>query len=254
MTISVLGPIADPHCARLSGEPLVFKVDGDTWEANWGRYDAFGTPAYWVDQTVRHGYGERVMTDTLRSDLVAETVFCLLGGFGVTAEAARDAHAAVRPLVDRLIPPTASELEAVLAEPLPTTGRRYRFPRQRAARIAAAVGDLRRTVPPSDAFALRDYLLTLHGVGPKTAAWIVRNVTGDDRMVIVDIWLQRSLTAAGVFLPAWNPARHYSRFEEAFLQYASYGAVSPAGLDLCIWEQARTFSPTAPLPPTSPSD
>ena len=80
----------------------------------------------------------------------------------------------------------------------------------------------------------------LHGVGPKTAAWIVRNTTGSAQVAIIDIWVARALTSAGVFKPGWRVERHYDRFEEAFLQYAAHGRVAPGALDLCIWEEART--------------
>ena len=91
---------------------------------------------------------------------------------------------------------------------------------------------------------LRDYLLGLNGVGPKTAAWIVRNVTGSTEFAIIDIWLIRALMRIGVFRSEWRVERHYDRFEAAFLQYAAHGNVPPGALDLCIWEQARTVGHT----------
>ena len=72
---------------------------------------------------------------------------------------------------------------------------------------------------------LRDYLRGLNGVGPKTAAWIARNVTGSTEFAIIDIWLIRALMRIGVFRPEWRVERHYDRFEAAFLQYAAHGNV-----------------------------
>ena len=116
--------------------------------------------------------------------------------------------------------------------------------RQRAMRIAGALERIRVDPPPQDPLELRGYLLQLRGVGPKTAAWAVRNVTGSADVAIVDIWLVRALTCVGVFRPEWRVERHYERFEEAFLQYAAHGNVKPAALDLCIWEQARIVGPS----------
>ena len=67
-------------------------VGRDEWEAPWGRFDAFGSAAYWVDQTVRGHYVDRVAALARDADVVSETLFCLLGGFGITAESAQAAH------------------------------------------------------------------------------------------------------------------------------------------------------------------
>ncbi len=241
MTGSVLvDPLADPHCGRDSRDHLHFSVEREDWKVEWGRFDAFGTAAYWVDQTVRGMYANKVAAIARGADVLSETLFCLLGGFGVTAESARSAHRAVRSLLDDQTRPTAEDVEAVLRRPLPDGSGHYRFPRQRAARVASAVAQLQADDPPRDPLLLRDYMLSLDGVGPKTAAWIVRNVTGSTDLAIIDVWLVRALTRIGVFLPEWRVERHYDRYEAAFLQYAAHGNVSPGALDLCIWEQART--------------
>jgi thermostable 8-oxoguanine DNA glycosylase len=104
---------------------------------------------------------------------------------------------------------------------------------------------LRSKPVPTDIEALHRRLLHLPGVGPKTAAWIIRNYTGSDDVAIIDIWLVRALTSNGVFLPQWHVERDYIRYEGAFLSYANQGRVRPAALDLCIWEQARRVGANA---------
>ena len=235
----VLGPVADPHCGRDSDDYLSFSVGREDWRVPWGRFDAFGTAAYWVDQTVRNRYAEKVALLARATDLQSETVFCLLGGYGVTAELARAAHDVVSGVLRTQPEPEPSDIESALRQPLPGGLGRYRFPRQRATRVAEAVRRLRRHPPPDDPLLLREYLLGLNGIGPKTAAWIVRNVTGTPMVAIIDIWLIRALTQNGVFGREWRVNRHYDRFEAAFLQYAAQGRVPPGALDLCIWEQAR---------------
>lgn len=234
-----LGPVADPHCGRDSSDYLCFVVGRDEWEALWGRFDAYGSAAYWVDQTVRGRYVDRVAALARGADVVSETLFCLLGGFGITAELARAAHGVVLGVLEMESEPAAEHIEIALRRPLPGGFGRYRFPRQRAERVADAVMHLRTSPPPGEPSLLREYLLKMNGIGPKTAAWIVRNVTGSAEVAIVDIWLIRALTRAGIFRPEWRVDRHYHRFEEAFLQYAAHGQVPPGALDLCIWEQAR---------------
>ena len=245
MTVNVtLGPVADPHCGRDSSDFLSFSVGRDEWEAPWGRFDAFGSAAYWVDQTVRGHYVDRVAALACGADVVSETLFCLLGGFGITAESARAAHSVVWGVLEADPAPTAERLEDALRRPLPGGLGRYRFPRQRAVRVADAASRLRVSPPPSEPTQLREYLLALNGIGPKTAAWIVRNVSGSAEVAIVDIWLVRALTQVGIFRPEWRVDQHYERFEAAFLQYAAHGRVPPGALDLCIWEQARRVGPS----------
>ena len=236
----LLRAAADPHCDRSSDAYLRFVIGREEWEIQWGPFDAFGSAAYWVDQTVRGRYSDKVAAIANGADLMSETLFCLLGGFGISAESARAAYQAVDGLLADDPEPSAEAVEAVLRRPLPGRAGRYRFPRQRAARVAHAVAQLRAATPPQDPLQLRDYLRGLNGVGPKTAAWIARNVTGSTEFAIIDIWLIRALMRVGVFRPEWRVERHYDRFEAAFLQYAAHGNVSPGALDLCIWEQART--------------
>ena len=237
--VVVLAAVADPHCGRDSDDHLRFSVGRDDWKVQWRRFDAFGTAAYWVDQTRRGRYADRVAALARRADLLSETLFCLLGGFGVTAESAHAAHGVIVELLENHPEPAAEQIERALRSPLPGGFGRYRFPRQRAVRVASAVRHLRVDPPPEDPVLLRQYLLNLHGIGPKTAAWIVRNVTGSTEVAIVDIWLIRALRRSGVFRSEWRVDRHYERFEAAFLQYATQGEVPPGALDLCIWEQAR---------------
>ena len=236
----ILGDTIDPHCQRDSSEWLTFSVASQQWAVQWGRFDAFGSPAYWVNQAIRGKYDERVAVDARGTDLQAETIFCVLGGYGVTAESGRAAFQVVNQLLAHDPYPDADPIEAVLREPLPHGLGRYRFPRQRASRIAGALHYLRDNPPPTAPIDLRDYLLGITGVGPKTAAWIVRNVTGSADLAIIDVWIARALTYVGISRPEWKISQHYTQFEAAFLQYADYGDVQPGVLDLCIWEQART--------------
>ena len=210
----------------------------DTWCAPWGDASTFGTPSYWAEKTSEGDYGAKVKDMAASSDLVTETVFCLLGGYGVPFEIASEAWEVILPLVGTGTPSAGDLLEA-LSKPLPS-GRRYRFPNQRSERIARCLQALSGGHPdPGDIPALKTYLRELPGIGPKTASWIIRNVTASPDVVIVDVWLVRALTAAGISKPDWDVARHYDRYETVLLQYCDAAGLSAAAVDLCIWEKAR---------------
>ncbi len=224
-------------------------VDDGCRHVAWGEFDAIGTPAFWIDQACRLARNLEGEIDQWSSrSTEEELVFCLLGGFGVSAEAAEVAHRAVLPIVKSTPmgqPVDPSELKAVLDSPL-ADGRRYRFPNQRSERIAQAVDLLREMPTAASSLELRAQLLSLPGVGPKTAAWIVRNCKGSDEVAIIDIWLIRAMVRSGVFLEHWTAARHYPSMESAFLQYAEAGGVRASVLDLCIWKVARILFPALP--------
>jgi hypothetical protein len=168
---------------------------------------------------------------------------CVLGGFGMPYEMGLSAYQIVRDegLLSAGNPPPARVVEAVLRRPLLVgdSYRRYRFPRQRANRLVAALAFLRQGLPSSDPIEIRDWLLQAPGVGPKTASWIVRNHYGSDSVAVLDVHVIRSGVAAGVFDPTWRPGKHYGVMEQLFLAWADYGHVSAADLDAVIWaEQA----------------
>lgn len=244
MTEVLLPSVRDPHCGRASTDAIEISAGRESWLVPWGRFDAFGSAAYWIDQTVRGDYEARVAGAAKATDLLHETIFCLLGGYGVTAEQATAAFNVVLAVLEDSPAPEAVDIERALRQPLPSGRGRYRFPRQRAERIVAAIATLKSASPPTDPVGLRDFLRALPGVGPKTAAWIARNVTGSSALAIIDIWLVRALTTAGVFREGWRVERHYEWYEHAFLQYADQGGVSAGALDLCVWEQARTVGQT----------
>ncbi|MCY4663066.1 MAG: hypothetical protein OXC00_00210, partial [Acidimicrobiaceae bacterium] len=230
-----------PHGSRSrrwppdSDESFRLEVNGDAWEVPWGRHDEFGTAAYWVDQTIVGGYVDEYEA----MDPLTAVVWGLLHGGGIKAESGNAFLEPVMALLRQQPTSTVEAIETVLRTPTGDVGR-YRFPRNRAEYIAAAVERLHDDPPPDDPERLRRYLLALRGIGPKTAALIVSGVTAGNAPVhINDIWLRRALIPAGVFRPAWQVDHDYNRFEDAFLQYARHGNVTPGALDWCIWELAR---------------
>ena len=214
---------------RLPGDPVQRRYwSGQPWQ--------LGSAAYWEQLVAESAPPE---TYRLGESLEEEVGACLLGGFGMPfalAAAAFDRLRAEGVFVD---PPasTAAEIEALLREPLPvgSTQRRYRFPRQRAQRLATAMHQLRGVPADLNDVELRDWLTGIPGIGPKTASWVVRNHRGSNDVAIIDIHLVRAGMAAGVFAPTWRVANDYRVFEAAFLGWADHARVQAALLDACIW-------------------
>jgi thermostable 8-oxoguanine DNA glycosylase len=189
------------------------------------------------------GPGRHRLGQTLTEELAA----CMLGGYGMPFEVGLAAFNRLRDAgaLDGGSSSTA-ELEALLREPL-TVGSRtchYRFPRQRALRLSMALTLLQGQAPPTTARGLRDWLMQVPGVGPKTAGWVVRNYLDSDEVAIIDIHVQRAGVAAGVFDPDWSPQRHYPELEGYLLAWAKEGDVSAGDLDAVIWAEQALASRT----------
>lgn len=220
-------------------------------DVRWGQPWQVGTAAYWVGLTAR--LDRRCRRNALRigETLAEEIVACLLGGHGIPHETGLAAFRRLRDdgLLDGA-PPT-SIIEEALRSPLRVDGRtvRYRYPRQKARFVAAALEALRRERPPSSPPDLREWLLRLPGVGLKTSAWIVRNHFGSEEVAIIDVHIRRSGVQAGVFEPYWSPASDYGQMEELFLCWAKAGDVGAAELDSVIWSE-RAHAPRAYAQPS----
>lgn len=240
---------ADPPGPLGPDSVVAVTAGGDALVAfRWGRCDAFGTASYWASQAAGSSYSRTISP---ADSLAEEVAFCILGGYGITAEMN---DAAFRALVlgggvstDPVPGPDA--IEAVLRLPLTVRGHRqpvhYRFPRQKALRLHAALERLSTGTLPASPVELRDALLGFSGIGHKTASWVVRNHTGSDDVAIIDVHLRRAGLAAGFFRPEWRLPADYLLFEAAFLSYAEAGGVGAGVLDLCIWDQVRRLGRAA---------
>lgn len=219
---------------RVDHDVVELSLEEDSLRFWWGHEGLVGTAAFWADQTRRAYAGVSVR---LGGSLAEEVAACILGGFGMPAEVGLAAFKRLKE-AGALQRPRPELIEALLREPLtlPDGGMaRYRFPRQRAQRLCAALEFLRADSVPTGNRKLRDWLRQVPGVGPKTAAWIVRNHTGCQDLAIIDVHLRRAGVAAGFFAPGWRVERNYDRFEAVFLAVAQLAQVNAAELDACIW-------------------
>jgi N-glycosylase/DNA lyase len=217
---------------------VTMSARGQSRQVRWGESWHLGSAAFWVERcqnAVPAGYGY-----SFGHTLAEEVAACVLGGHGIPAQVGLAAYAQLRAqgYFEPDARPNGDDLEEALRVPLYVAGRtiRYRFAAQRGQRLSAALRMLHEDDErPTDAVALRDWLLRLPGVGPKTASWVVRNHLGSDRVAIIDIHLLRAGVIAGIYDPAWTPAKNYHLLEDLFLSWADHGRVSAAALDAIIW-------------------
>jgi hypothetical protein len=213
---------------------------------NWGAPWLYQCAAYWVSRATELHASNSSMDrpHRLGSTLVEEVAACLLGGYGITYEMNVAAFHAIRDsgLIADDNPSDRDALAFVLSQPLDVLGRvaRYRFPNQKAERLASALVRLRNEQSPADPYAAREWLLTFQGVGPKTASWIVRNQWVHAHVAIIDVHIRRAGVRAGIFDREWTVARDYWQMEAVFLEWANYGNVPPAELDAVIWMEEAT--------------
>ncbi len=239
------------HVIR-SGEIVGITLPGEDEEVlpglPWGPAVALFTPAYWALQARLVG-GEFVpRCFRTGATLLEETVFCLLGGHGITYEMnvaafeqLRDGQVLGDECGDR------NRIARLLSVQLLVGGRRtkYRFPNRRADFVAAALEAFHSSPPPvQDDLALRDWLLRLPGVGLKTASWIVRNWSDSDLVAILDIHVHRAGLLAGVFSAEDRIESDYLAMERKFLAFAQAIGVRASLLDGLIWAQMREMPTT----------
>jgi thermostable 8-oxoguanine DNA glycosylase len=214
-------------------------------ELRWSEPGIVFSPAFWAHQVWLFDLPNQTNYRVGKS-FEEEVVACLLGGFGIRYELAM---AAFESLKDEGILEfkniSGNSIERVLRRKMCVNGSsiHYRFPSQKAKYIAAALKILRHCQPPFGAGpkAVREWLTEVPGIGPKTSAWIVRNWFSCDSVAILDIHIVRAGLLTGFFHHGSSLIDHYDELEDRFLRFAEAIEVSPAALDVVMWEQMRNF-------------
>src|SRR5690606_10927899 len=136
---------------------------------------------------------------------------------------------------------TEKEILALLSAPFEANGksRRYRFAAQKASYVARSLSIARTPDLDLSPRHLRDQLLELPGIGPKTASWIVRNHLDADDVAIIDVHLHRACVMMNVFEAKSDPAKEYFKLEDLFLKFAEAIKVRASILDAIIWDFMR---------------
>ncbi|NEI04814.1 MULTISPECIES: hypothetical protein [Rhizobium] len=209
----------------------------------WGKPEWVPSPAYWAamaNQVTEASHGFVSPSATLHE----EVGFCLLGGYGVTAEMN---HAFFEVLCDAGVFVPGARVPAAVIEGLLRSNaivdgrpRRYRFPKQKAARIEVALRKIESAPPPVDnPVAFRNALLSIPGIGPKTASWIARNLLGTDEVAILDIHVIRAGKLMGLFHGETKLPRDYFDMERRFLDLCRIMGIKASLLDAIIWGEMR---------------
>lgn len=228
---------------QLANPVVILDLGEEELEFKWGHTWQLGTAAYWVGQA-------RVMdvpNVRMGESLIEEVAACLLGGYGIPAEVGLAAFLAVKDsgLLEPKIAPSEKDIHSVLSQPLEVAGRskmvRYRFAQQRASRLAMALQRLCTEDVPRDPLALRGWLMDIPGVGPKTASWIVRNVTDLDGIAVIDVHIRRAGVSAGFFLRRWRLPQDYWLHEAAFQAVCLIARIPTSTLDVSIWSQMQSL-------------
>lgn len=214
---------------------------------SWGALEAFPTPAYWHYQVVARRLAGQPAAYRLGRSLAEEVGACLLGGHGIPATVGLAAYEHLR-AKDAFsgLHHSQEQIEAWLREPLTVNGRQvnYRFAAQKAKYLAAALPMLNQAPAFTEGKALRDWLLQLAGIGPKTASWIARNWLDADDVAILDIHIMRLGQVLGLFPKHYTVEKHYFELEALFLKFSTALGVRASELDAVMWHEMAS-SPSA---------
>ena len=211
----------------------------------WGRAEWVPSPAFWRTLASEQNAGDDYVSPE-GTPLSEVAVFCLLGGYGVTAELNQAAfsHVVAKGLFAGEIK-SAGQLRSVLSEPLQVGEKtlRYRYPNQRSVRVWEVLRALEGLENNwNSGRALRDDLLPINGIGPKTASWIARNWRGFDDVAILDVHVIRACQIMGLFPGVINLPKDYYALEERFIAFSFALGVRTSSLDALMWREMRLLN------------
>lgn len=229
------------YCRELPG-PDEFVTPGVRWGEHWRAF----TPAYWLSQIWMHNLEDGQHSPYRAQGTLAEEIaFCLLSGHGITAEMARAAFTACQEAgLMEALSIDAFEWTEILGSPLQVGEKTlsYRYPNQKAKFLADAMRHIREDrLDMTAGRSLRDTLLEIKGVGPKTAGFIARNFLDADDVAILDIHIVRAGVLCDLFQPEQKVETQYFSMESRYIEFCHSMNVRPAVLDCLIWDQMRTF-------------
>ncbi|WP_256010220.1 8-oxoguanine DNA glycosylase [Desertivirga xinjiangensis] len=207
----------------------------------WGDCAQFYTPAFWKVQYMAHMQRhEPRKIYKLGKNILEEIVVCLLGGFGMPSEVGLAAFERLK--ARQLIRPKVSKLELhqALVQPFELADGRiitYRFYNQKSNYIFRLLdrNDLD-DIPVDNDLVLRKWLLSVDGIGLKTASWITRNWLDSDKVAVLDIHILRAGLLAGFYQKECDLTKYYLDLERQYLSFCDALEVSSAIMDAIIWD------------------
>ena len=120
------------------------------------------------------------------------------------------------------------------------TMKRYRFYNQKSKYIYRFLhrNDLS-YIPSDDDISFRNWLLTVDGIGFKTASWITRNWLQSENVAILDIHILRAGKIAGFFGETGDVAKKYHNLENNYIDFCKALEVLPSNMDAIIWNYMK---------------
>lgn len=215
----------------------------------WGCFSRLYTPAYWKMQYFLHNQEDNhCINYKLGDNVLEEVVACLLGGFGMKSELGL---AAFTRLKNRRLIIAGVDFISILnslSEPffLGFKMVHYRFPNQKAKFITEFLNrkDLNR-IPIHCDLTFRNWLLSINGIGPKTASWITRNFLDSENVAIIDVHILRAGIIVGLFSRHLDLQKDYFKLEKTFIQFCNALEVRPSKMDALMWLQMKESNRTA---------
>ena len=202
----------------------------------WGCFSQMYTPAFWKLQYMAARPSDVHVSHKLAPTLVEETVMCILGGYGIPSEVGILAFNYLKQnnLLRRNV--AFHKIYQVLASPMeiaPGKKIRYRFYNQKSNYIYRFLNrrDLDE-IPEHNDIELRNWLLSIDGIGLKTASWITRNWTKSNKVAIIDVHLIRAGKLTGFFKEEFS---NYLKLEQQYLAFCTALDVEPSDMDAIIW-------------------
>lgn len=209
----------------------------------WGRIYCPGTPAYWVLQIMYKKMLFPYQKIFNFNSLKEEIIYCLLGGYGISAETGWGAFKALKNngIIDALHV-NRNKIAKILSTPFEVNKKnvKYRFFNTKSIYIENVINNYNSIEWDSlSDIELRNKLLEFSGIGYKTASWITRNWRASNKVAILDIHIMRMGWELGLFSKKLNVVKNYLELEDQFLSFAKAINVEASILDLVMWEQIR---------------
>lgn len=203
----------------------------------WGSFAQLYTPAFWKLQYLLSDYSNKITSHRLASNIIEEIIMCILGGYGIPSEVGIVAFNRLKDqkLICRGM--GFDKIHDALISPFELPNGRqihYRFYNQKSKYIYKF---LNRTdldeIPQGDDLLLRKWLLSIDGIGLKTASWITRNWLKSNSVAILDIHLLRAGKLAGFFDS--DELTDYLQQEKRYLEFCDALQVQASNMDAIIW-------------------
>ncbi|MEJ7693168.1 hypothetical protein [Daejeonella sp.] len=209
----------------------------------WGSVYRLYTPAFWKFQYLISSFSDSRETHRLAGNIRDEIVMCMLGGYGIPSEMGIIAFETLKlQKLIRSFVPFDDLLNALSSQMKLQNGRlvKYRFARQKANYIYTFLNrsDIDQ-IPTENDLEMRAWLMSVNGIGFKTASWITRNWLRSEKVAILDIHLLRAGVITGFFRPNFNLNSEYLYLEERFLTFCQQLEVRPSDMDAIIWHYMK---------------